>query len=99
MNSASHSLHLASIACTPGAIQVSSLSRDSTLFGAQYPGRRAPNVSYLDTIKITMKHSKSKFYPEIQSARTNEIIGDWRTYLSQECVETMIRLNWHHTTR
>jgi hypothetical protein len=99
MNAASHSLHLAPIACTPGAIQVSPPSGDSALFGAQYPGRRASNVSYRDTIKITMKPSKSKSYAEIQSARTKEIIGDWRTYLSQECVETMLRLNWHHTTR
>lgn len=84
MNAASHSLHLASI---------------SSALGAQCRGRLATNVSYLDTIKITMKPFKSKSYPEIQSARTTEIIDDWRTYLSQECVETMVRLNWHHTTR
>jgi hypothetical protein len=96
MNAAAHSLHLASIARAPGVIHPSNAR---TLFGAQYRGRHAPNVSYLDTIKITMKPSKSKSYPEIQTARTKQIVGDWRTYLSQECVETMIRLNWHDTTR
>jgi len=84
MHTESHSLDLASIAIASGA---------------QYRGRLATNVSYLDTIKITMKRSKFKSYPAIQSARTKEIIDDWRTYLSQECVETMVRLNWHHTTR
>jgi hypothetical protein len=61
--------------------------------------RRAPRVSYLDTIKFTMKPSKSKSHLEAQTARSNQIIDDWRTCLSPECVETMVSLNWHQTTR
>jgi hypothetical protein len=61
--------------------------------------RRAPRVSYLDTIEVEIKPSKSKSHLEIQSARSNQIIDDWRTYLAPECVATMVRLNWHHTTR
>lgn len=61
--------------------------------------RRAPRVSYLDTIKVTIKPSKSESRLAIQTAHSNQILDDWRTYLSRECVETMIGLNWHHTTR
>jgi hypothetical protein len=51
--------------------------------------RRAPRVSYLGTIKVTIKPSKSKSHLEIQTARSSRIIDDWRTYLSRECVETI----------
>ncbi len=61
--------------------------------------RRAARVSYLNTVKVTTKPSKSRSHLEIQTARSNQIVDEWRTYLPQECVETMVSLNWHHTTR
>jgi len=60
--------------------------------------RRTPRVSYLDTIKVTIKPSRSKSHLKIDTERSNQIIADWRTYLSPECIETMVSLNWHHTT-
>ena len=54
--------------------------------------RRAPRVSYLDTIKVTIKPSKSKSHLKIQTTRSNPIIDDWRTYLSQERVKTIVSL-------
>ncbi len=45
--------------------------------------RRAARVSYLNTVKVTTKPSKSRSYLEIQTARSNQIVDEWRTYLSQ----------------
>jgi len=61
--------------------------------------RRAPRVSYLDTIKVTIKPSRSKSHlKKIDTERSNQIIADWRTYQSPECIETMVSPNWHRTT-
>lgn len=33
-----------------------------------------------------------------QSRRAQANVESWRSYLPADCVDTMIRMGWHHTT-
>jgi hypothetical protein len=56
----------------------------------------AVRVSYSSTIRVTTQVETSR---KLMSAHPHQLVEDWQSYLSRECVAAMVERNWHHTTR